>query len=155
VFTSEAQGDYAEPQKARTEKGKSVDLKNKDAVDAIVAKISSSKKGLSYKEVKKIIAASLGVQRIHASKLEPILELGFSTNMFSVKDSRLVACKLDHHKISGFYRMSADAQKYYDKAVKISTTYINQAELYVDYCTACAEEGKDPVSPEQWVCGDE
>ena len=114
VFTSEAQGDYAEPQKARTEKGKSVDLKNKDAVDAIVAKISSSK-----------------------------------------KDSRLVACKLAHPKISGFSRMSADAQKYYEKAVKISPTYINQAELYVDYCTACAEEGKDPVSPEQWVCGDE
>jgi hypothetical protein len=149
------QGVSVEAWKVRTEKGKSVDLKNKDAVDALVVKISSSKKGLSYKQVKKVIADSLGMQRVHESRLEPILELGLSLKMFSVKEGRLVVAELAHTNIDGVARMSAEAQKYYDKASKISPVYISQAEQYVAYCEACKVEGKEAVHPERWMCGDE
>ena len=132
-----------------------MNLKNKDAVDALVAKVSSSEKGLSYKQAKKVIADFLGIQRVHDKRLEPILELGLSLKMFSVKEGLLVGASLENPNIGGFVRMSAEAQKYYDKAAKISPTYISQAEQYAAYCVSCTEEGKDPVSPEQWVCGDE
>ena len=117
--------------------------------------MSLSKKGLSYKQVKKVIADSLGMKRVHDNRLEPILELGLSLKMFSVKEGRLVGTSLAHTNIEGVARMSAEAQKYYDKASKISPVYISQAEQYVTYCAACKAEGKEPVHPERWVCGDE
>ena len=149
------QGVSVEAKPVEEEGKRSVDLKNKNAVDALVEKASSSKKGLSYKQVKKVIADSLGMKRVHDNRLEPILELGLSLKRFRVKEGRLVGPEFAHASIEGFERMSAAAKKYYDEATKVSPVYVSQAEQYVVYCDACRVSGKEPVSPERWVCGDE
>ena len=115
-------------------------------------------KGLSMKEVKRIVATALGIQRVHSKKLKPVLELGYSERLFSLEENRIVPYLFVPVSAEWlrprFALMSRSAQKYYAQAVEISPVYVNQVEHYLDYCIACKENGIDPVHPKKWVCGD-
>ncbi|MBO76588.1 MAG: hypothetical protein CME17_04075 [Gemmatimonadetes bacterium] len=129
-------------------------MTEKKAVDAVVSALKDKKKGLSMKSVKQVIAKALGIQRVHPSRLKPVLALGKKLQLFIEKESRVVA--YSHRvrlEIPGFDSMSPAAQGYYLRAIRYGPMYKDQAERYARYCLDCKELGTVEVHPKLWMAG--
>jgi hypothetical protein len=128
-------------------------MSEKEAVDALASALAENKKGLSMKTVKQVIAKAFGIQRVHLSRMKPVLELGRKLQLFVVKGKRVVAYVLEAPEIPGFEDMSREAQEYYVKAVTHGPTYKEQAERYASYCNDCKRIGTRAVHPKLWMAG--
>ena len=86
-------------------------MTEKKAVDAVVSALKDKKKGLSMKSVKQVIAKALGIQRVHPSRLKPVLELGRKLKLFATEGKRVVAYVLEAPEIPGFEDMSREGSR--------------------------------------------
>ena len=129
-------------------------MTERKAVDAVASALKDKKKGLSMKSVKKLIAKALGIQRVHPSRLKPVLTLGKKLQLFMEKENRVVACShRTRSEIPGFDNMSPAAQGYYLRAIRYGSMYEEQAERYARYCLDCKELGTIEVHPKLWMAG--
>ena len=128
-------------------------MTERKAVDAVVSALKDKKKGLSMKSVKQVIAKALGIQRVHPSRMNPILELGHKLQLFATEGKRVIAYVLEAPEIPGFENMSREGQEYYVKAVTHGSSYKEQAERYASYCRDCRRIGTRAVHPKLWMAG--
>ena len=123
------------------------------AVDSIFSALTDMPKGLSMKEAKQLIGKAFGIKRVGQTRLLPVLELGKELELFNVQDNCIVSYILEV-PVSRNHLMSRDAKEYYDKAIKTHRIYVNQLEMYLDYCEECIAVSKEPAHPRTWVIGD-